>query len=72
MSDYMGVRELTDEQLEELKSAYYWSDMTDARDYNEITNEDLFEHYSGIQFVDDDFFCTAGETHEPTILHETA
>lgn len=26
-----------------------------------VPDEKVFEHYAGIEFVEDDFFCTAGK-----------
>lgn len=56
----MTVRELTRDQLDQLKQAYIcelmadpsWGDLTDAQD---LPNDIIFEHYDGIEFVDDDF-----------------
>lgn len=66
----MTVRELTREQLDELKR----HDLTRQRDeegagisYYElscaaelISDEAMFEEYDGIEFSNDDFCCTAG------------
>lgn len=64
----MTVRELSREQLAELKSNYFWSD-----DYNpkivtesglpvlfpgDIPDKIIFAIYDGTDFVNDDFFCT--------------
>lgn len=54
------VRELTRDQLAQLKQAYIcelladpsWGDLADAQD---LPNDIIFEHYDGIEFVDDDF-----------------
>lgn len=67
----MTVYELTREQLEELKSDYFWGeDTADIPKFNnigfpalfpcDIPDEVIFEHYDGISFVNDDFSCTAG------------
>lgn len=61
-----SVYDLTRDQLDELKAAYFWDD--DAQDAipedctspDEIPDEIILDHYNGIDFVDDDFFCTAG------------
>ena len=65
----MAVRELTREQLEELKSQYYdsriyeqegrsasYDELADADDL--VTDEEIFNEYAGTDFVEDDFFCT--------------
>lgn len=67
MDGYRTVRELSREELEELKSCYYMEKMddlgekvyySDLADVDElVTDEEVFEHYSHISFVDDDFFC---------------
>ena len=62
----MNVRELNRWQLDELKQAYVcetmeiinWGDMTDATDI--ITDETIYNHYDGIDFVNDDFLCSCG------------
>lgn len=56
----MTVHELTRSQLSELKQAYLcelfqnpsWGDLADAED---VPDDVIFEHYSGIEFVPDDF-----------------
>ena len=68
----MTVRELNQEQLDELKNNLYWNldgeqygDLTDeerqfvfeALNPNDIPNELVFKNYDGIHFVEDDFFC---------------
>ena len=61
---YRSVHELTDDELAELKGNYYWElmDLNDEdSDYftcpEDIPDDVIFEHYSGICFVEDDFFC---------------
>lgn len=63
---YMSVYELTAEQLDELKEKYAievcdgdisWGELAAARD---IPDHIIFEHYDGISFVNDDFWCSAG------------
>lgn len=76
----MTVRELSRDQLEELKNSYM-GQLADEGvfaevmgvDYDEPSCEDvacaderipdevIFEHYDGIDFTPDDFFCSAGE-----------
>lgn len=56
----MTVHELTRQQLEFLKQVYLlelfqnpsWGDLADAED---VPDDVIFEHYSGIEFVPDDF-----------------
>lgn len=78
----MDVRELTRDQLDELKDSLYWQiyHMDDEEcafavidsvlpytqktlpDYpHEIPDTIIFNVYAGICFVNDDFFCTAGQ-----------
>lgn len=59
------VQDLTREQLEELKSAFFWDDETQDilegiyLSPDEIPDHIIFDHYTGVCFVPDDFFCTA-------------
>lgn len=59
------VYDLTREQLEELKNSFFWQDETQDilegayTSPEEIPDYIIFEHYDGICFTDDDFFCTA-------------
>ena len=74
----MNVKELTREQLVELKQHYMAELVNEGtfaevmnRDYDEpsysdlanadeiISDDFIFEHYDGVDFVTDDFFCTA-------------
>ena len=64
----MTVRDLRREQLDELKRTYAcelaetdgevlsYGELLDA---TEIPDEIIFNHYDGIFFTDDDFFCSA-------------
>lgn len=70
----MTVRELNKEQLDELKQAYAaqlancgedkevlgisYGELADA---TEIPDEMVFNHYEGITFSADDFFCSCGK-----------
>lgn len=67
----MDVRELNRDQLNELKSAYFWGEDTlEIPKYNalglpalfpgDIPDAVIFDYYAGIYFVNDDFSCTAG------------
>jgi len=62
----MDVRELNREQLEELKGNYLcerdgvaWWDIANADAI--VTDEEIFEHYAGTDFVNDDFSCSCGQ-----------
>ena len=61
----MTVRELSREQLNELKSAFYWQEETmhlvpeNVLWAEDIPDETIFEYYAGTEFVEDDFFCSA-------------
>lgn len=63
------VQDLTQEQLDELKESYFWQDETQDilqgayTSPEQIPNDIIFEHYDGICFVDDDFYCTAGNSN---------
>ena len=62
----MKVQELSGEQLDELKQAYICETIEnpsygELADATEIPDDIVFEYYAGFDFVDDDFFCTAGK-----------
>jgi hypothetical protein len=63
------VYDLSREQLNELKQAYVCqlyedSDVLESPSYGELVDSEqipdsvIFEHYDGVSFVDDDFFCS--------------
>lgn len=54
----MDVRELSRDQLEELKETYLWGTENDYCFVYEIPDSVIFEYYGGICFVDDDFFSS--------------
>ena len=65
----MTVRELSRDQLNELKQAYAarlaetgeeisYGELVEAI---EIPDDVIFNHYDGILFTDDDFFCSCGK-----------
>ena len=60
----MVVQDLIREQMDELKAAYFWQEETqdilpdDITSPEQIPDDIIIEHYSGIYFVNDDFFCT--------------
>lgn len=66
----MLVKELTREQLIELKTHYYifdkFEDEIDVSYYELslidelVTDEEVFDYYSTTTFSCDDFFCTSG------------
>lgn len=62
-----NVRDLTKEQLQELKEAYFWQEETqdilgdDITSPDEIPDDVIFQHYEGVDFVNDDFICTMQE-----------
>lgn len=71
---YKCVRQLTAEQLDELKWVYFYSDDYKGCFYphwqtgelvpvlfaSDIPDEVIFEVFDGIVFTNDDFGCTAG------------
>jgi hypothetical protein len=68
----MTVRELNPEQLNELRWALWWDGVADEdgsvknidgffSSPDAITDEVVYDHYDGINFVNDDFCCTAGK-----------
>ena len=54
----MNVKELNQNQLDELKTTYLYEVENDYTYAGEIPNEVIFEHFSDIHFVKDDFACT--------------
>lgn len=59
----MTVHELTQKQLEELRDSYFYLfytvEMKDGIDSAEdIPMGNVKEHFEGVHFVDDDFFCS--------------
>lgn len=60
---YKSVYDLTREELDELKESFFHQEET--QDINEgtfstpedIPDEIIFEHYDGLYFVEEDFFC---------------
>ena len=60
---YKMVRDLSRDELNELKSSFFYQDET--QNINEgtfstpekIPDEIIFEHYDGVCFVEEDFFC---------------
>lgn len=66
MNGYRCTRELTHDELDELKQNYLF-DHVDSPSYQELANsvdipdEVIFEYYEGFDFVEDDFFCNQEE-----------
>ena len=63
---YRTVYDLNTEELLELKYAYfdelqYTDDADTFKEPEEMPDSVIFDHYEGISFVDDDFFCNVGE-----------
>ena len=65
------VRDLSREQLNELKQSYKTQlEQNCDFSYEELVNSEnipddvIFEHYDGIIFTDDDFFCTSNNKDE--------
>lgn len=70
----MNVRELSEDQLDELKFAYFYQ-LHDTGEADEVFPEDLhyphqipddiiYNHYDGIDFVPDDFCCTCNSSDD--------
>ena len=65
----MTVRELSGDQLNELKQTYAAQLAETGEEINyeelveaiEIPDDVIFNHYDGILFTDDDFFCGCGK-----------
>ena len=63
----MNVKDLSREQLTELKQHYYMNVLENDISYYEmalinelVTDEEIFDYYSSTTFSNDDFFCTCG------------
>ena len=60
---YKTVYDLNRDELNELKNSFYWQDETQDILENAFTSQEeipdyiIFEHYDGLCFVDDDFYC---------------
>ena len=59
---YRDVRELNKDELDELRWSYYWELVDTGEDdgiewADDIPDAVLFDHYAGISFVEEDFFC---------------
>lgn len=62
----MGLQELTLDQLEELRDTLYWKWLDESKIYAdyEVADQEVYDEFSGILFVNDDFFCTAGKEED--------
>ena len=64
-TDYKTVYDLSPDELDELRDSYYWQYLgngtIDVDTFDGIPDDMLFEHYAGISFVNDDFFCNQKE-----------
>lgn len=60
---YRGVEELTAAEFEELREALYYSKKDEQGDkcpyesVEDVPDKDVLENYSGISFVEEDFWC---------------
>lgn len=76
----MDVRELTHDQLEELKQRMIcerneekgegtsWGELASAGDL--ISDAEVFEEFGGVDFSDDDFSCSASATPRYTTIDD--
>lgn len=71
----LSVHELNRDQLDELKSNYFWGDEFAGCNGNDglpvlfpgdIPDAVILEKFEGISFVPDDFSCTAGKSRTCT------
>ena len=62
----MGLQELPLDQLEELRDTLYWKWLDESKIYAdyEVADQEVYDEFSGILFVNDDFFCTAGKEED--------
>lgn len=54
---YRTVKELSREELDELKETYAEQEDSIFRGAWEVPDDVILNHYEGIMFVDEDFFC---------------
>lgn len=67
----MTVYDLNRDQLQELKQRYYAEKTGEDLSYDEIyriddlvSDEEVYDEYSGTDFVPDDFFCSEGQDED--------
>ena len=68
---YLGVTELNRDQLEELRESYFWDLCNrdgdapkwfeDCFTPSQVPDAAILDHFAGILFTNDDFFCTCGQ-----------
>lgn len=63
---YRDVFDLSKDELDELRETYYWQLVDTGEDEGidgpeDIPDDVLFDHYAGISFVEEDFFCNIKE-----------
>lgn len=62
----MNVRELDQNQLDELREAYYFLNNENCQEKYEfwalIPNSIIIDYYDGVDFVPDDFWCTMNKS----------
>ena len=56
------VHDLTTEELEELRSSYFYQlqdqgEEEELQSPEDIPISDIINHYEGVMFTEDDFFC---------------
>lgn len=54
----MTVRELSREQLNELKESYFWAEKNEYMHPECIPDDVIYEFYSWIHFEPNDFWCS--------------
>lgn len=61
---YKSVYDLSPTEMEELRQSYFYQLQNESpeilqgiTDPEQIPDDIIQEHYSGVSFVDDDFFC---------------
>ena len=52
----MTVHDLNENELEQLKFAYFYDEEHEYLSFYEVPNEVIFEHYGHISFVEEDFY----------------
>lgn len=55
----MNVKELNQNQIEELKITYFYDVPNNYISFEDVPNGIIFNHFDGIDFVNDDFGCTS-------------
>lgn len=57
----MNVKELNQNQIEELKITYFYNVPNRYTFFEDVPNSIIFNHFDGIDFVNDDFCCIANQ-----------